>query len=253
VSAHGGDIDVVLWAVHALMAALFVGWGTYFVWVLVRFRARRQPGARPAGGAGVIGGTEVPPYAGREAKGRVALATEVGVVVAEVVLLVGIALPIWFGQTSDSARPHDHEATVVRVVAEQFNWNIHYPGADGRFGDTSVALVSPANPIGLDRRSPSGADDIVLVNQLHVPVNRPVVIQLSSKDVIHSFGIHAMRVKQDATPGVPASVWFTPTTEGTFDIACSQLCGLAHYRMRAQLIVQSESAFKAFLATEAGR
>jgi cytochrome c oxidase subunit 2 len=243
-SAHGGDIDVVLWAVHALMAALFVGWGTYFVWVLVRFRARRQPA-----------GAEVPPrgHSWHEPKGRVALATEVGVVVAEVVLLVGIALPIWFGQTADSARPHDHEATVVRVVAEQFNWNIHYPGADGRFGDTSIALVSPSNPLGLDRRSPTGSDDVVLINQLHVPVNRPVVVQLSSKDVIHSFGIHAMRVKQDATPGVPASVWFTPTTEGTYDIACSQLCGIAHYRMRAQLIVQSESAFKAFLATEAAR
>ena len=77
--------------------------------------------------------------------------------------------------------------------------------------------------------------------QLHVPVNRPVVIQLSSKDVIHSFGVPAMRVKQDAVPGLFAPVWFTPTTAGQFEIACSQLCGLAHYRMRGVMTVESDA------------
>jgi cytochrome c oxidase subunit 2 len=86
---------------------------------------------------------------------------------------------------------------------------------------------------------------------VHVPVNRPVVILLSSKDVIHSFGIHAMRVKQDAIPGVVTPIWFTPTSTGSFDIACSQLCGLGHYRMRGQLIVEPEDVFRKFLATEA--
>ena len=231
-SAHAGEIDRVLWLVHALMAALFVGWGTYFVWVLVRFRASRQRAADPAG-----------------AHGRFAFYTEVGVVVAEAALLVGIALPIWFARTS--ARPAAQDATVIRVVAEQFTWNVHYSGADGRFGPTSLPLIAPNNPLGLDRRDPIGRDDITLQGQIHVPINRPVVIQLSSKDVIHSFGIHALRVKQDAIPGVLAPVWFTPTTAGTFDIACSQLCGIGHYRMRGQLIVETEDAFRKFLATEA--
>ena len=139
---------------------------------------------------------------------------------------------------------------MVRVVAEQFAWNVHYPGADGRFGETSIALVTPANPLGLDRGSPYGKDDIVLLGEMHVPVGRPLVIQLSSKDVIHSFGVPAMRVKRDVIPGLLASVWFTPTVTGEFDIACSQLCGIGHYRMRGALIVESDADFRKFLATE---
>jgi cytochrome c oxidase subunit 2 len=232
-SAHAADIDLVLTLVHVLMGVLFVGWSIYFAWVLVRFRARRHPQA-DHGGAG----------------GRAALATEIGVVVAEVVLLVGFALPIWFTRTA--ARPVSPigEATVVRIVAEQFAWNVHYPGVDGEFGTTSAAFVSGTNPLGLDRASTHGQDDVVVVNQLHLPVGRPVVIQLSSKDVIHSFGVPAMRVKQDAIPGVLAPVWFTPMVTGQYEIACSQLCGLAHFRMRGIVTVESPDAFDAFLASE---
>jgi cytochrome c oxidase subunit 2 len=231
-SAHAGDIDVVLTLVHVLMLVLFVGWSTYFIWALVRFRQRRQPRADAAG-----------------ARGRAPFWTEVGVVVAEAVLLVVFALPLWFRQTS--AQPSNPSALVVRVVAEQFAWNVHYPGPDGRFGTTSVSLVSPSNPIGLDRHSPDGQDDIVVVGLLHVPVNRQVIVQLSSKDVIHSFGVPAMRVKQDAIPGLFAPVWFLPTRTGEFDIACSQLCGLGHYRMRGVITVESAEAFQKFLAKQA--
>jgi cytochrome c oxidase subunit 2 len=231
-SAHAAEIDRVLSLVHLLMLVLFAGWGAYFAWALVRFRARRQPRADYAG-----------------ATGGFAKLTEIGVVIAEGVLLVGIALPLWFSRTS--AQPDSANAVVVRVVAEQFVWNIHYPGADGRFGATSVSLVNADNPVGLDRSSPFGRDDLVVPNDLHLPVDRPVVIQLSSKDVIHSFGVPAMRVKQDAIPGLLAPVWFTPTATGRFDIGCSQLCGLGHYRMRGTAIVESEAEFAAFLASEA--
>jgi cytochrome c oxidase subunit 2 len=231
-SSHAGQIDQVMTLVHVLMLVMFVGWSAYFAWVLFRFRFGRQPRASHAG-----------------ATGRFALGTEVGVVVAEVVLLVGFALPLWFSRTS--ARPADPNAVVVRIIAEQFAWNVHYPGADGRFGTTSLSLITASNPIGLDRKSPDGADDIVLLGELHLPVNRPVVIQLSSKDVIHSFGVPAMRVKQDVIPGLLTPVWFTPTMTGTFEIACSQLCGLGHYRMRGVIKVETEDAYKQFLATEA--
>jgi cytochrome c oxidase subunit 2 len=231
-SAHAADIDAVLTAVHLLMLALFVGWGGYFAWVLVRFRRGRQPVASHAG-----------------ARGRLATATEVGVVVAETALLVGLALPIWFSRTA--AQPEDRTALAVRVVAEQFAWQVHYPGADGEFGRTSIALVSDTNPLGLDRSSPDGADDLVVPGQLHLPVGRPVVIQLSSKDVIHSFGVTALRLKQDAIPGLLSPVWFTPTVEGEYEIACSQLCGLGHYRMKGVVTVESAEAFDAFLASEA--
>jgi cytochrome c oxidase subunit II len=231
-SSHAGSVDHVMTLVHLLMLALFVGWGAYFVVVLARFRASRNPRANPQG-----------------ARGRFALATEIGVVIAEVVLLVIFALPLWFDRTA--ARPGDAGALVIRVIGEQFAWNVHYPGADGRFGETKLTLVSPTNPLGLDRQSPFGKDDIVLLSLIHLPVNRPVVIQLSSKDVIHSFGVPAMRVKQDANPGTVTPIWFTPTMTGEFEIACSQLCGLGHYRMRGAITVESEEAFRRFLADEA--
>jgi cytochrome c oxidase subunit 2 len=229
-SAHAPEIDFVLTMVHGLMLVLLVGWGAYFVWALVRFRE----GAKPA----------------PETSGRWALWTEIGVVAAEGVLLVAIALPIWFRQTSASPNASP-PAVVVRVVAEQFAWNIHYPGADGQFGETRIDLVTTTNPVGLDRSSPFGADDLVTLDDLHVPINRPVGIQLSSKDVIHSFGVPAMRVKVDATPGLLSPVWFTPTLAGRFDIACSQLCGLGHFRMRGTITVESEAEYRAFLAAEA--
>jgi cytochrome c oxidase subunit 2 len=231
-SSDAAQIDLVLTLVHGLMVALFVGWMVYFTWALIRFRRRRQPRANPAG------------YGG-----RAAFCTEVAIVVAEGVLLIVFAMPLWFHRTA--AQPIDPGAIAVRVVGEQFSWNVHYPGADGRFGETSVALVSPTNPLGLNRQSPFGADDIVETGQIHLPVDRLVIIQLSSKDVIHSFGVPAMRVKRDAIPGLVAPVWFTPIRPGTFEIACSQLCGLAHYRMRGTIVVESESAFRKFLTDEA--
>lgn len=229
-SEHAADIDFVLSMVHWLMLVLLVGWGVYFVWVLIRFRE----GAKPA----------------PQTSGRWALWTEVGIVVAEGVLLVAIAMPIWFRQTS-AAPASDPSAVVLRVVAEQFAWNIHYPGADGRFGETRIDLITSTNPVGLDRTSPFGADDLVTLDDMHLPINRPVVIQLSSKDVIHSFGVPAMRVKTDVTPGLLSPVWFTPTLAGRFDIACSQLCGLGHFRMKAVITVESEAEYQAFLAAEA--
>jgi cytochrome c oxidase subunit 2 len=137
------------------------------------------------------------------------------------------------------------------VVAEQFAWNVHYPGADGEFGRTDAKLVNPDNPIGLDRNDPSGKDDITTINRLNLPVGKPVIVFLSSKDVVHSFGLPQMRVKQDAVPGIVQPVWFTPTATGRWDIACSQLCGIAHYRMKGIYTVQTQAQYDAWLKEEA--
>ncbi len=230
-SSHAADVDTVIVLVHVLMLALLVGWGTYFVWVLIRYRQSRQPAPLAAG-----------------TRGRLALSTEVLVVLCETALLVGLAVPLWFRLTATPASADG--ATVVRVVAEQFAWTAHYPGADGQFGQTRPALLSDTNPLGLDRTG-AGRDDIVSPGLLHVPVNIPVIVQLSSKDVIHSFGVPAMRIKQDAVPGLSTPVRFTPTREGPFEIVCSQLCGLAHYRMRGLIVVDSVDAYRRFLAEEA--
>jgi cytochrome c oxidase subunit 2 len=214
------------------MLALFVGWSAFFVYVLVRFRRGAHPVARPDGPRAIW----------------VVLPTAL-TLVAELALLLFYSIPAWRARVNDF--PPMQSSVVVRVVAEQFAWNIHYPGPDGLFGRTDVALVSSDNPLGLDRRDPAARDDVTTINQLHVPLNRPVIVFLSSKDVIHSFTLPQMRVKQDATPGLEQPVWFTPTRAGSWEIVCSQLCGLAHYRMRGFYTAETDAQFQQWLTAEA--
>jgi cytochrome c oxidase subunit 2 len=171
----------------------------------------------------------------------------VAIIAIEIALLAVFSIPAW--SLRASTVPSPPEATVVRVVAEQFSWNVHYPGDDGRFGQTRVTLVSPSNPLGLDRTSPAAADDVTTINELHVPVDVPVIVYLTSKDVVHSFTLLEMRVKQDTIPGSLQTAWFTPTRTGRWEIICSQLCGLAHYRMRGFFVVESRDEFRAWLGT----
>ena len=230
-SAHGPRIDLIIVLVHWLMLAMFVGWMIFFIYVLVRFRRGAHPKARYEG-----------------ASGRLARLAEMGVVAAEVILLVFFSIPTWSARVD--AFPAEQQATVVRVVAEQFIWNIQYPGPDGVFGRTRRELVGPDNPLGLDITDPAARDDVWTQNQLNLPVGRPVIVHLSSKDVIHSLGLPQMRVKQDAIPGVEQRLWFTPTRTGEWEIACSQLCGLGHYRMRGFYTIQTQTDFNAWLASQ---
>src|SRR3954470_15128859 len=223
-SAHAGELDHMIVLVHWLMLVLFVGWGLFFLFVLFRFRRSANPKASYTG-----------------AKGKISKGLEVGVALIEVFLLVFYAIPAWAKRVK--AFPAESEATVVRVVAEQFAWNIHYPGPDGRFGRTDIKMISADNPLGLDRADAAAKDDITTINQLNLPVDRPVLVHLSSKDVIHSFGLFEMRVKQDAIPGMNIPVWFIPTRVGNYEIACSQLCGLGHFRMRGFLTIQSAADY----------
>ena len=231
-SAHAGDVDQTMALVHALMAVLFIGWTIFFTYVLIRFRRSAHPGASYHG-----------------LRGRWSTWIEGAVLVAEVALLAFFSIPVWSARVD--AFPSERQSTVVRVVAEQFAWNVHYPGADGRFGRTSPSLLGPSNPLGLDRADPAGRDDITTINQLNLPIDRPVIVHLSSKDMVHSFALPQMRVKQDAIPGIAQPVWFTPTEIGQWEIACSQLCGLGHYRMRGFYTIQSQADYDAWLASEA--
>ena len=242
-SAHAGEIDQMMVLVHWLMLVLFVGWGAFFLYVLVRFRRGANPKANYLG-----------------AKGKLSKGLEVAVAVVEVVLLVFYAIPAWARRVQNL--PSESEAVVVRVVGQQFAWEVHYPGPDGKFGRTDVKLVSADNPLGLDRSDPDAKDDFNSENQLHVQVNRPVLVHLSSKDVIHSFGLYEMRVKQDAVPGLQIPVWFIPTVSTAemrartgkadfdYEIACSQLCGLGHFLMRGFLVVDSADDYQKFIADQ---
>jgi cytochrome c oxidase subunit 2 len=231
-SQHAAELDQMTVLVHWLMLVMFVGWGLFFLFVLFRFRKGANPKASYSG-----------------AKGKISKGTEVAVAVIEVILLVFYAIPVWAKRVK--ALPSENEAVIVRVIGEQFAWNVHYPGPDGKFGRTDINKVTADNPIGLDRTDPAAKDDITTINQMYLPVDRPVIVHLSSKDVIHSFGVYEMRVKQDAVPGMNVPVWFVPTRIGEYEIACSQLCGLGHFRMRGFLTIQSDADFKKWLGEQA--
>jgi cytochrome c oxidase subunit 2 len=229
------------------MLILFVGWGAYFIYTLIKFRASNNPKADYNG-----------------VKNHYSSYIEGLVAVVEVVLLFGFAFPIWASRVNDV--PVGTEVVQIRVVGQQFAWNFHYPGPDGVFGKTSVNLVDEAeNPIGLDRNDSFAKDDIFTVNQLHIPVNTPINVSLSTKDVIHNFKLPELRVSQDAIPGMEIPVWFEATmtsedflktTIGTkregkgFEIACAQLCGLGHYRMVGYMTVHNDEGYSAWLTEQ---
>jgi cytochrome c oxidase subunit 2 len=247
-ASHGHQVDNMIGWVHWLMLVLFVGWGAYLIITIFKFKKGSNPKAD---------------YHGM--KSHFSQYVEYGVIFFEAFLLIGLSIPL-YAQLKTSL-PNDNDVHHVRVIAQQFAWNMHYPGPDGKFGKTSIELVDEEmNPIGLDRSSKYGGDDIVSINQMHLPVNKQVMIHLSSKDVIHSFGIPEMRIKQDAIPGMTIPFFFTPnmtTTDflekikGTaregkgYEIACAQLCGNSHYRMRGYVTIDSESDYEAWLSEQA--
>ena len=240
-STHGGQIDNLIGWVHIFMLVLFVGWGAFFVYVLMRFRKSRNPVANYGG-----------------VKSHASSYLEGGVLVVELVLLFAFSIPLWAARVDHL--PAESDAVVVHVTAEQFAWNVRYPGPDGIFGRTDIKLIDVQNnPLGLDREDPAAKDDVTTLNQLYLPADKPVIVKLRSKDVIHSFGVPEFRVKQDAIPGLTIPIWFIPdvTTDEMrartgnpdfqYEIACAQLCGLGHYRMRGFVTVLGAGEFQTWM------
>ena len=227
-SEHGYQIDHILEFSHWFMAALFFGWFAYFIYVLVRFRRSRHPVADHEG-----------------VKSGISTHLEFAVVLIEAVLLVGFAIPLWAKRVNEF--PQTKDAVLVHAVGQQFNWNFHLPGPDGQFGKRDINLVTNSNPLGLDASDAAAKDDLVVLGELHVPVDHPVIIELSSKDVIHNFALPHMRSAQDAIPGQIIPMWFTPIRVGSYEVICGQLCGLGHYGMKGMLVVDSPADYQAWL------
>jgi cytochrome c oxidase subunit II len=143
------------------------------------------------------------------------------------------ALSLWAKVTA----PPPADAVLIEVTGQQFAWNVRYPGKDGVLGKTDHLQASQDNPIGLVKDDPASKDDLLLLNQIYLPKDKPVRVQVRSMDVIHSFFLPNFRVKQDAMPGMTIDIWFTPTELGDFEIACAEHCGLGHYRMRGAVHV----------------
>ena len=229
-SEHGHHIDNLIVWTHYLMFALFLGWGIYFVYVLIKFRS---PNVEKANYKGVT--SHYSSYA------------EGGVILFEAFLIFALALPKWQDLKINIDKPvnqpisasvidlrntfldfegveQDDIATffpenevvqdkqVIHIIAQAFNYNVHYPGPDGKFGPRHKYLVNDgeAEYIGLDWNHPDSKDDIVLMDELILEVDKPVLIYLTSKDVIHSFYLPEFRVKQDAIPGQRVAIFFKP-------------------------------------------
>lgn len=135
----------------------------------------------------------------------------------------------------------------VEVMGQQYMWHFRYPGSDGIFGRRAIKFISPTNPFGIDPDDPNGKDDLTTINNMHIPVNKTILVRLSSMDVIHSLFLPNMRVKQDAVPGQWVDVWFNAIKTGEYEIACAELCGSGHYSMRGTLDVQAQKDFDSWI------
>jgi cytochrome c oxidase subunit 2 len=170
------------------------------------------------------------------------------------VVLVVWGLNIWY-QIFGKSSP---DAIVIEATAQQFRWNIRYPGADNQFGQRDLKFVDNTNELGINWGEVASQDDI-LATDIYLPVGRDIKVNIRSLDVLHNFYLPHFRMKMDAVPGIPTSFWFTPiyTTqqmrdktgnqEFNYELACAELCGSAHYNMRKKVVVVTQEEYDAWL------
>ncbi|MEO7801872.1 MAG: cytochrome c oxidase subunit II [Ginsengibacter sp.] len=183
-----------------------------------------------------------------------------GVPAIVLTVLVVFGLKYWFQFTSDAPK----NAQLVEITGHQYGWEIRYPGRDGVFGKKNYKLTDPANsnPLGVDWNDAASHDDIHVPATMHLVVNKPVKLIIGSQDVIHDVGLPHFRMKMDAVPGIPTTLWFTPkyTTEEmkvrtgnanfTYEISCDQICGKNHFSMRGIIIVEKQQNYDQWMATQ---
>lgn len=142
------------------------------------------------------------------------------------------------------------DADVMEVIGKQWQWSYRFPGEDGILGTVDTRHTSADNPLGMNPEDPNGQDDVIVVgDDVHIPIDRPVKMLLRSQDVLHDFAVAQFRVKMDMVPGMVTYLWFTPTVIGKYDVLCEELCGIGHYNMRSHVVVDTETDFKAWLKT----
>ncbi|HZM01365.1 MAG TPA: cupredoxin domain-containing protein [Planctomycetota bacterium] len=216
-SLHGGRVDTLFWLITLLVGVSFLIVLVMLLVTLLRDRARPGVKARYDAGSSLHD-------------------KRFTAIVSVVVFLLLDASVLWvtmhdLRETVWNFPAPSEDAVRVELLAQQWAWNFRLTGADGEFGT---------------------ADDIVTINQVHVPQGRPVVVHGTSKDVIHSLFIPDMRIKRDLNPGALNSVWFQPEKAGDFEILCAELCGFAHYQMHGRLSVVPTERWEAWQA-EASR
>lgn len=209
-STYAADIDRLFYVILVVTGIVFVGVEVTLLYFLLKYRHRSDRRAE------YIRGSK---------------RAEVIWTVLPALFIVGLAAAsqsVWPRIKDPDRFPRG--ALELGVQASQFEWNVSYPGSDGQLGTD---------------------DDFTTRNQLHIPVGKPVVVHLTSADVIHSFFIPSFRIKQDAVPGMEGiRVWFEATETGEFELACAELCGLGHYRMRASVIVHPQDEYESWMAQQ---
>jgi cytochrome c oxidase subunit II len=173
-------------------------------------------------------------------------------------ILVGFGIFYWFKITGNAPK----NAMIVEVVGKQFGWEFRYPGKDGVLGKKYFKQVDEAanNPVGQLWDDPANHDDIFVTQEMHLVVNKPVKLIIGAKDVIHDVGLAHFRMKMDAVPGTPTTMWFTPThttkemkqitnnPDFVYELSCDQMCGRGHFGMRAVIVVETQEEFDIWLA-----
>jgi len=201
VSTFGGEIDSLFYLIYYITGAVFILVTVLMILFLILYR--RRDGRRAT-----------------YSHGNTALEITWTVIPAVILLVLSFMSVSSWGRIKAHAPPSDFQ---VQVIAKQFNWEIIYPGPDGKFGT---------------------ADDFQIDNDLHVPVNKVVHVHLQAKDVIHSFFLPNLRLKQDAVPGRNILVWFEATKPGKYELPCAELCGFGHSGMRGWLYVDSPEEYE---------
>ena len=224
--ANGDQVGHMIEVINWFSLVLFIGWTAFFLFCLVRFRKSKNPKAS---------------YSGVES--HLSTHLEVGVIIVEAALLFGFALPMWSERTDTFTQVLKENPVKVRAIGYQFGWKFHYAGNDNKFGYIDRSLAKSLGDSCLDPTSLNGRDDYVSTD-LILPVGRPIILQLTSTDVIHNFSIIPMRIQQDAIPGKDVPMWFTAKSEMTTSVVCGQLCGDGHARMVGKMTIVSQEEFQ---------
>ncbi|WP_172152984.1 MULTISPECIES: c-type cytochrome [Pseudomonas] len=227
-ASNWGSIDAALFITLLITGIFFVAVSLFMVLAIIRYR--HKEGRRAA-------------YQPENKKLEWWL---IGITSVGIIGLLAPGLVVYHDFVRVPADAHELE-----VVAQQWQWAFRFPGQDRKLGKSDVKWISNANPLGLDPNDPSGQDDVLIRNnQVHLPLDQPVKVLLRSKDVLHNFYVPQIRSKMDMVPGMVSYFWFTPTKLGSYDVLCAEYCGLAHYNMRGNMIVEEPAAFEQWLNSQ---
>ncbi|HVN36462.1 MAG TPA: c-type cytochrome [Casimicrobiaceae bacterium] len=226
IASNWGTIDDTVHITFWVTGFVFVVVNLFMAWCVLRYRSGRVKTA------------DYEPE-NKRLEGWLVLLTSVGV--------AAMLTPGLFAWAKFIDVPKD--AAVVEVVGRQWNFNYRFPGEDGVLGTVDARFVSDTNPFGINPDDPNGRDDILISTQeLHIPVGKPIKMELRALDVLHDFTVPQMRSKMNMAPGLVTYLWYTPTRIGKFDAFCEQLCGIGHYAMRATVVVDDEATFQKWKA-----